>query len=138
MLTMLLPMIAAAEDVTVNGIKYAIDTPSLTASVISNSYSGDIVIPATFEYGGATYNVTSISDFAFINCSNLTKVSIPDGVTSIGNAAFSGCFGMTSVEIGDDIESIGEYAFSSCNSLNSIKLPDGLTSIGHYAFRGCI
>ena len=114
MLTMLLPMIAAAEDVTVNGIKYAIDTPSLTASVISNSYSGNIVIPATFEYGGATYNVTSISDFAFINCSNLTKVSIPDGVTSIGNDAFYGCSGLTSVTIPNSVTSIGSSTFSGC------------------------
>jgi hypothetical protein len=38
-------------------------------------------------------NVTSIEDYAFKNCTNLTDLIIPNSVTSIGNYAFIGCTG---------------------------------------------
>ena len=43
--------------------------------------------------------VTSIGDRAFLNCSNLTEVTIPDSVTSIGEHAFAGCYNLRSVSI---------------------------------------
>ena len=36
-------------------------------------------------------SVTTIGDYAFWGCSNLTSVTIPDSVTRVGNAAFYGC-----------------------------------------------
>jgi len=42
-------------------------------------------------------NVTSIGDYAFYNCTNLTSVTIGNGVTTIGSFAFEGCSGLTSV-----------------------------------------
>ena len=40
-------------------------------------------------------SVTSIEDYAFENCTNLTNVIIPNTVTSIGERAFHGCTGIT-------------------------------------------
>jgi hypothetical protein len=60
-------------------------------SEIISYYSGDICIPVTVFYDGVTYSVTSISDYAFYNCNELTTVTIPNTITSIGNSAFSGC-----------------------------------------------
>ena len=37
-----------------------------------------------------------ISDYAFIHCSGLTSITIPDSVTSIGGFAFYNC-GLTSI-----------------------------------------
>ena len=54
---------------------------------IPKSYSGAITIPE--EVNG--YKVTSISDYAFYNCSSLTSISIPEGVTTIGSYAFQNC-----------------------------------------------
>ena len=81
--------------------------------------------------------VTSICNYAFDYCSNLSSITIPDGVTSIGNSAFSGCSSLSSITIPEGVTSIGNSAFWGCSSLRSIALPEGLTSIDSYAFRYC-
>lgn len=47
------------------------------------SISGALVIPSTVTYGGVTYNVTSIGNYAFDNCRNLNSITIPNSVTTI-------------------------------------------------------
>ena len=82
-------------------------------------------------------SVTSISWYAFYNCRSLTSVTIPNSVTSIGEHAFYDCTSLTSVTIPDSVTSIGWYAFYNCRSLTSVTIPDSVTSIGEYAFYNC-
>ena len=79
----------------------------------------------------------SISSNAFINCSGLTSVGIPNSVTYIGEAAFEGCGGLTSLAIPNKVTSISNYVFRRCSGLTSVTLPNSLTSIGEQAFYGC-
>jgi len=83
------------------------------------------------------YTATSISNYAFRNCTNLTNVTIPDSVTSIGYQVFSGCTGFTSITIPDNVTSIGQQAFSGCTGLTSITIPNSVMSIGWDAFQNC-
>ena len=64
--------------------------------------------------------ITKIGNSAFIGCSGLTSVTIPDSVTSIGDYAFYNCSGLTSVTIGNSVTSIGNYAFRDCGGLENI------------------
>ena len=64
--------------------------------------------------------MTSIGDYAFDWCEELTSVTIPASVTSIGNLAFSLCGSLTSVTIGDGIKRIGERTFEYCIALTSV------------------
>ena len=78
-----------------------------------------------------------IAPRAFVNCSSMTSIVIPDSVTSIGDYAFNWCTGLTSVTIGNGVTSIGEYAFDMCNSLTTVTIGNGVIDIGDYAFRQC-
>ena len=82
-------------------------------------------------------SVTTIGDYAFYQCTNLTNVIMPNSVTSIGGFAFNGCTGLTSVTIPNSVTSIGDAAFQGCTSLTSITIPSGVTSIGTMAFDNC-
>ena len=101
------------------------------------SYSGSVTIPATIDFDGEEYPVTNIGDRAFYECSELTSVTIPDGVKSIGEYAFYRCGTLTSVILPGSVTSIGNSAFAYCSKLESVTIPDGVTSIGSYAFQSC-
>ena len=59
------------------------------------------------------------------------------GLTSIGNYAFLWCTGMTSIEIPNSVASISNYAFYYCTGLTSIEIPIFVTNIGINPFYGC-
>ena len=91
---MLLPMLSSADElVEINGIWYNLIQKAKAAEVTKGrtEYVGEIVIPESVEYENVTYSVTSIENYAFSDCKELTFVYIPNSVISIGDGAFSGC-----------------------------------------------
>ena len=82
-------------------------------------------------------SVTSIGNCAFNECSGLKNITVPDSVTSMGFDAFCGCSSLTSLPIGKGMTDISVSAFSGCNSLKDITIPDHVTSIDDHAFEGC-
>lgn len=96
-LTMLLPLVANAYDVKIDGIYYNLseNEAEVTRQMGLNggivSYSGVVNIPETITSGGNTYTVTGIGSFAFNQCTGLTKVVIPNSVTIIKEYAFRKC-----------------------------------------------
>ncbi len=136
---MLLPLVASANVVEIDGIYYNIVTKVQQAEVISNpnNYYGEIVIPDKITYNGVECSVTSIGDRAFIDCKKMKSVTIGNNVTSIGDYAFESCRSLSSVTIGTSVTSIGVYSFSNCVSLSSVTIPKSVTSIDGYAFWNC-
>ena len=135
----LLPLMASAETLEINGINYNLDPESKTAAVISKSsgyYSGDIVIPKTVIFKSIECKVTSIGEYAFYYCSGLTSVTIPNSITSIGANAFYYCSGLTSVTIPNSVTSIGNGAFYGTPWYNN--QPDGVVYAGKvlYKYKG--
>ena len=138
----LLPIVASADAVEINGIWYDLDSSAKTAEVTNNpdnqsKYTGNVVIPESVIYKNVSYSVTSISKTAFFQSRSLTSVTIPNSVTSIGENTFQGCLGLTSVTIPNSVTNIGNDAFGGCSSLTSLTIPNSVTSIGKEAFRYC-
>ena len=86
-------------------------------------------------------SVTSIGNYAFLNCPSLTSITIPDSVVSIGAFAFCNCSNLENVVMPNDsnssLKSIGANAFYQCPKLKSITIPSSVTSIGRCAFDVC-
>lgn len=139
---------AGAYSFQVNGIYYDI-VGSASAGVVSvtykdtnyNSYSGSITIPNTVTYNGNTYDVNSIGSNAFMNCTNLTSVTLPSQLDRISSYAFKGCTALTSITVPNRVTNIGIEAFANCTSLKTVILGTestcSLTSIDRQAFDGC-
>ncbi len=134
----LLTSVLTAQTFTFEGLKYwVIDDNSVkVAQQNSSAISGTVNIPSAVTYNNNTYSVTAIGDYAFIVCTSLTSVTIPNSITSIGQGAFFGCSGLTSISIPNSVTSIGAEAFRSC-SFVSVTIPNSVTSIGSHAFIKC-
>jgi len=84
-------------------------------------------------------NVTSIGDYTFFSCYNLTSVTFEIGskLTYIGKSAFVYCNSLTSIAIPNGVTNIDNDAFGDCNSLTSIIIPSSVTNIGYNPFAFC-
>jgi hypothetical protein len=122
---LLLPLLANADEVKINGLWYNLNEDNYTAEVINSqdgiSYSGSIVIPETVISNNKTYTVTRIGYNAFCDCTSLTSVVMPETITSIAQGGFARCSNLNSINKSDGVN----------------HLPNGITSIGWVAFEGC-
>lgn len=117
----------------------------------------DVVIPATVDYDGRTYEVVSIAARAFASssiqtltaaesvvevgrqafflASSLREVYLP-GLTTLGEGAFY-LSGVGKVVFGDKLTVIPKDAFDSCKSKLEVDLSH-VKTIGSTAFRKCV
>lgn len=132
LILIILPLVAFADAVEINGIYYNLNNKAKIAEVTSNpnyyKYSGNVTIPEKVTYESNVYDVTSIGNQAFYSCNSLTSVTIPNSVTSIGKYAFAHCSQLNNVSVPTSIVSIEEWAFYFCTELPSITIPDNVTT----------
>ena len=81
--------------------------------------------------------VTSVGNYAFKGCSELSQVILADSIKAIGKAAFYGCSALSEITLPVRLTAIGWYAFYNCTSMEEITIPRNVTSIGTRAFAGC-
>lgn len=75
------------------------------------------------------YSITNIGDYAFFNCSELSKVAIGEGVEHIGRLAFSGCTSLTHIISAAVEPPVAEpYAFIDIPLDVKIEVPCGKIS----------
>lgn len=132
MAMVLLPLMALADIWTdpETGIEWGYTISDGQAEVgRSEGVTGAIIIPSML--GGSP--VTSIGPSAFQQCSELTSVTIPEGVTSIGRTAFAQCSELTSVTISSSVTKIGDGAFNGTPFYEN--LPDGFVIIGSVLYK---
>lgn len=113
---------ALANGVEINGICYILDTTAHTASVTykcskdfiktDNSYTGEVYIPRQLVLANQVFNVTSIGDSAFLNCTSLTEVYVPNSVTKVGYISFGYCSGLKHLTLPNSVTYVGAYIFT--------------------------
>ncbi len=109
------------------GVKYKVISVSGTAGTAeytepANKNIKSVSIPATVNFGGISYKVTSIAKNAFKNCKKLTKVTVDSNIETIGANAFMGCTKLKSVTIGKNVKKIGAKAFYGDKKLAKITI----------------
>ena len=124
-----------------SAFEIAVVAPDLSSGypawITHNKPTGDLVIPSIVEHEGNNYTVASILERAFMSCTELTSVVVPDSVTFIGEHAFGYDSALTSVILPSRLKVIESSTFINCLSLVSITLPDSLTTIKGHAFLSC-
>ena len=100
--------------VSADGVLYTKDVETLVCC--PGGKNGELAIPNS---------VTTIGEYAFRGCSNLTSVTIPNGVATIKGWAFLGCESLTSLTIPKSVTTIGHQAIDYCDSLTEINVADG-------------
>jgi len=98
--------------------------------------------------------VSSLSNYAFVNLDGLTEISIHSAIQSVGENAFYGCSNIKTVELPvsalacidkakleqvtiNSGTEIPTSAFASCSNLKTIQLPSSVVSIKSNAFSNC-
>lgn len=102
-------------------VKYTVSEGHLTVTGYDKAgCKGRVNIVARVVYKGNSYDVLTIGDMAFLSCTDMTSVTIPNSVTEIAYEAFGGCIGLTSVTIPSSVTYIGTGAFLECSNLMKI------------------
>jgi hypothetical protein len=75
---------------------------------------------------------------AFIGCSSLTSVTLPNSLTSIREGAFYECAGLESIIIPRSVVFIGSEAFFKCTNLKEVVIMGSIDNIRGKIFSECI
>ena len=92
----------------------------------NNTVSGDYVIRD---------GVTDIAGEAFVNCTELTSITIPSGVEKISNYAFQNCNKIHTAYIPESVNVMNIYAWASCYNLKNVYYGGDITSWCNIQFK---
>lgn len=97
---------------------------------------GNVTIPTTVIIKDDTKPVTKIYTEVFCERSDVTSVTLQEGLLYIGNKAFYGT-GITSLSLPNSITGVGDETFAACPSLTSISIGSGSPTVGSSSFSKC-
>lgn len=103
-------------------------------------YLGHYVLGTAIDFDGDLVikkGARSIVSGAFMNCSKLKSITLPDSVTYIGENAFYGCKKMKNIRLSHGITELTPRVLAYCTRLKEVTVPDGVTTVGENAFEGC-
>lgn len=108
-------------------------------TIEANAFRGNTALTSVDFRAGiiGSGSLTKIDSNAFLGCSKLTNIELPNTLTTINSSAFQNCTALKTVSLPDSITSLGSYAFYGCSALEDVKLPANLKIINAYTFYNC-
>ena len=79
----------------------------------------------------------SLGKNAFLGCTGLREIEIPETVTHLGEGVFGGCESLEKIVLHEGLVEIGSKTFSGCIGLKEIVIPSSVKKIAKDAFWGC-
>ena len=124
------------------GLRYAIlDYEKKLCAVIGlsqdSSFDGELHIPSFATIRKEKFKVTEISDLAFQNNQNITKLVTNSNLVKIGRYAFSGCSNLECAVLSKTVKLIGDFSFERCEKLSSLYIGDDFQEFGDSCLAEC-
>ncbi len=76
-------------------------------------------------------------DAAFVYCTSLQTISLPNSITKISGRAFYECKNLQAINIPNGVIEIRYNAFEGCLNLQTINIPNSVTTIDNGIFNRC-
>ena len=118
------------------GFKTSVIPNSVTSIGEYAFYDCDNLTSLTFD---ANSQLATIDSQAFYDCDNLTSIEFPNSLTIIDDYAFYSCDKLEEISFGEgsQLTTIDSQAFAYCSSLTEIAIPSSVTSVSGNAFSNC-
>lgn len=81
--------------------------------------------------------VRTLSRGAFMECTSLESVFLPDSLRYIGRSAFFGCKSLRTLRFPNGVTHIEKWALRGCSSLEIVDVPPSVREIKPAVFAGC-
>ena len=133
-----IPMIPQRSQIPNNQIWYTVT--GKTPIDIQQGY-GPKIVSNTFDQSKDIYIVTFEEDVYsipadYFGCKvELCSVVLPNSISSIDDYAFSGCYNLSDISLGLSLGYIGSRAFEGC-AIHTLNLPASLHGVNSEAFTG--
>ena len=99
----------------------SVNIPSTVTDICANAFNGcSALVYVTFSENS---HLTTIGNSAFLGCSMIHDIQLPDSLTTIGANAFNGCYNLASISIPYNVTSIGAGAFNVNSSSPTTYIP---------------
>lgn len=111
-----LSMAASAQVFYVDNFKFQIteaDVVSLASQQLAEYQIGDVRVPDSVVYQGKTYQVMGLANSCFLNCTDMTSVTLPEGMTSLGVSCFENCTSLKSISIPNSVSKMESNCFNN-------------------------
>ena len=80
--------------------------------------------------------VTSVGNYAFVDCFSLEDVILPSTITRIGKNAFEDSIKLSAITLSYGLQVIDSYAFAG-SGITAVSIPATVIQMGHNVFQSC-
>ena len=84
--------------------------------------SGKLTVPSTITVDGSTFSVVSIGKYAFYKCTDITRITVSEGIKTIETGAFRFCSKVDSLFLPSTLNYIGTACMGDLTNLKAVVI----------------